>query len=258
MDHQPQPITYRQSLIAGGLLLGSLGCTAISLLKFWPMLVRMVLSGVGMVLVLALIAYVVRTLRGRGPVTLRLTPFGVIPVVCGIVVALGLWAIAGQIMGLLSAGSAQAAPPADPATALPVLYLAIGAPVLEELLFRGYLLTGFRQGMGDWAAIVATALLFAAFHLNAPGIPIYLATGLITAWLTVRTGSIFPAIICHAFGNMSSIWSIPSPLGFIESLPLSAASQSALGIVGNGLFVLVGSYGLWRSTQRPGQATAGT
>lgn len=245
MQDRPSPVTFRQSLIAAGILLTSLGCFLAGSTQ-----ASFILTLLALVSMVALMGYVPWTCRGRASVSLRLTRFGLLPTVCGIVMALGLWFFAGELMELWLAWRGQASSFVDPARTQPLLYLVIGAPILEELFFRGYLLTGFRQGMGDRAAILATAILFAIFHLNAAGTPIYLATGLVTAWLTVRTGSIFPAMICHAFGNMSSMWHLPSPLSVIGSLPLSETWQMVLYCLGNGLFVLAGGYGIWWSTRQ--------
>jgi len=44
--------------------------------------------------------------------------------------------------------------------------------VCEEFLFRGPIMTGMRRRLPMWPAIIVTALLFAAAHLDLYGLPI--------------------------------------------------------------------------------------
>ena len=76
------------------------------------------------------------------------------------------------------------------------------APVTEEPLFRGLLLHGFVQRYGSWRAIGATAVLFGAIHLNPWQAPGAAVLGVIFGWWVVRTGSLVPAVLGHAFANV--------------------------------------------------------
>ena len=79
--------------------------------------------------------------------------------------------------------------------------LSLVTPISEELLFRGFVLRGLLRNIGPGPAVVATALVFAALHLE-PGamIPIFF-TGVALGWLFVRTGSLWPCIAAHAAQN---------------------------------------------------------
>lgn len=88
----------------------------------------------------------------------------------------------------------------------PMGYLAVGilAPVAEEMVFRGailrQLLTLFSRRF-HWVAIVVSALIFGAIHLNmAQGIHAFVI-GLLLGWLYYRTGSIVPGIVLHWVNN---------------------------------------------------------
>jgi membrane protease YdiL (CAAX protease family) len=89
--------------------------------------------------------------------------------------------------------------------ALAVLVIGGLAPVGEELFFRGFMLTRLRQVWRAGPAIVVTALAFGLIHgewvhgLLATGIGLYL--GLVT----VRSGSVIPAVICHVANNTASV-----------------------------------------------------
>jgi membrane protease YdiL (CAAX protease family) len=85
-------------------------------------------------------------------------------------------------------------------------YLAIGifVPVAEELVFRGailrVLLNLFDRQM-HWVAIVISALIFGAIHMNlAQGIHAFIL-GLLLGWMYYRTQSVIPGIALHWVNN---------------------------------------------------------
>ena len=83
--------------------------------------------------------------------------------------------------------------------------LAVVTPITEEALFRGFVLPGLLNHMGAGPAVVATALVFSALHLE-PGtmVPIFL-TGLALGWLRVKTESLWPCIAAHAAQNVLAL-----------------------------------------------------
>ncbi len=85
-------------------------------------------------------------------------------------------------------------------TVLINLYVCILGPVLEEIIFRGFLLKGF-QRFGVSFAAVFTAILFTIYHMNLVQLFVPLIMGLFLAQLTIRTGSLVPAICCHILNN---------------------------------------------------------
>ncbi|MEA2709252.1 MAG: sodium transport system permease protein [Phycisphaerales bacterium] len=87
---------------------------------------------------------------------------------------------------------------------LPAL-IGVLAGVCEELLFRGPIQKGLMRRMGMWPAIVIAAVLFAAAHLDLPGMPIRTFLGVVLGWIVVRTGSIFPAMLMHAAYDITQL-----------------------------------------------------
>ena len=86
--------------------------------------------------------------------------------------------------------------------------LAIGAPLVEELFFRGYALDKLRNVHSDTFAIISTGILFGFMHWD----PIFgfldlyqtgavMIGGFIYAWLRIKTGSLWPSIACHSIWN---------------------------------------------------------
>ena len=82
-----------------------------------------------------------------------------------------------------------------------ILRVVIIAPVVEELIFRGVIMSGFMKNYKAVYAILFSALLFALFHLNPWQFPVAFMLGLILGWLRIRTGSIFACITGHAINN---------------------------------------------------------
>lgn len=88
----------------------------------------------------------------------------------------------------------------------PLGYMAIGifAPVVEEIVFRGAILRillGLFNRSWHWVAIIFSALIFGAIHLNlAQGLHAFVI-GLLLGWMYYRTSSIVPGILLHWINN---------------------------------------------------------
>ena len=98
---------------------------------------------------------------------------------------------------------------------LVVLQVTLG-PVLEEVVFRGYLFTllawSFHRladsGGRNRLVVVATAVAFALVHMSQPGVSwLQLAcitsTGTLYGWLRSRSASVAPAAASHAAYNLT-------------------------------------------------------
>ena len=88
-----------------------------------------------------------------------------------------------------------------------VLYLVIivGAPIAEELFFRGLLLRSLARRLDDTAAIAVSALGFSLSHFKAAQIPGLFVAGIVFAVLTRRSGRLGPAIIAHMAFNATAL-----------------------------------------------------
>ena len=82
-----------------------------------------------------------------------------------------------------------------------ILRIVIIAPIVEELIFRGVIMSGFSRNYHPVFAIFFSALLFALFHLNPWQFPAAFALGLILGWIRIRTGSVLACIAGHAIHN---------------------------------------------------------
>lgn len=93
--------------------------------------------------------------------------------------------------------------------ALAVLVVCV-APFVEELVFRGVLLSGLATRMRVRWAIAGSALVFGTAHLGDFGfawypIPQLVLLGLVLGWLRVRSGSLWPSITLHATNNLIAV-----------------------------------------------------
>ena len=86
-----------------------------------------------------------------------------------------------------------------------MLSIALLAPILEELLFRGaiqgVLLNTLRK---PWVAIVVSSLIFGVVHMNPAQIPFAFLLGMMFGWLYYRTGSLLPGIVGHVLNNSTA------------------------------------------------------
>jgi membrane protease YdiL (CAAX protease family) len=82
-----------------------------------------------------------------------------------------------------------------------IFLLVIVAPLTEELLFRGIILRGLLSRHRPAVAVVLTALLFAALHLNPWQFISPLCLGIAFGWFYFRSGSVGLCVLAHAFSN---------------------------------------------------------
>ena len=122
------------------------------------------------------------------------------------------------------------------------LFLLIVAPVSEELLFRGILLRGFVGRYGERAAIPLSALLFALAHVY----PIkFLSTyllGILLAWLTVRFGSIWPAVMAQTMNNAIGFLAYLSGTPEGKGKPVPAPDMWTLGVIPVGIVMALAGF----------------
>jgi len=93
-----------------------------------------------------------------------------------------------------------------------VLSVAVGAPIVEELFFRGLLLRSLQKRLPDSAAIALSAVAFGLAHgsaLPADAVALVMVSltvfGAILATLAVRTGRLGPNIVAHAIFNLFTL-----------------------------------------------------
>jgi len=84
---------------------------------------------------------------------------------------------------------------------LGVLLLAVLPATAEELLFRGFLLSGLSTALRKWGVIVAVAVVFGVFHFMAVRFATAALMGVLLAYLCWQAGSVWPGVLAHLLHN---------------------------------------------------------
>ena len=94
--------------------------------------------------------------------------------------------------------------------ALLVAVVVVGAPVVEELFFRGLLLRALAGRIGRPGAVGVSAVLFGLVHFEPLQLPVLVLFGVVLGLLAVRTGRLGPSICAHAAFNAVAVYSLLS------------------------------------------------
>nr|WP_010681269.1 type II CAAX endopeptidase family protein [Acetivibrio cellulolyticus] len=88
-----------------------------------------------------------------------------------------------------------------------VTFLAVGilAPIMEEIIFRGFILNELRKIMPAAAAIIVQAVLFGVIHFNIVQSSYAFVTGVVLGIVFVATKSLFAPIIIHLSFNTLNV-----------------------------------------------------
>jgi uncharacterized protein len=87
----------------------------------------------------------------------------------------------------------------DMANAAPfvIFVVAVLGPVVEEIVFRMVIFGALFKRFGFWIAALGSGFAFAVIHLDFSHLLVYLAMGVVFAWLYVKTKRIIVPIIAH-------------------------------------------------------------
>ena len=90
------------------------------------------------------------------------------------------------------------------AFALNMVLLAIIAPVVEELMFRG-LGQSLLRFLGQVPSVLLVGVAFGLAHGLVEGLLVLIPFGIAVAWVRDRTDSVFPGMLVHAVFNGGSL-----------------------------------------------------
>ena len=83
-----------------------------------------------------------------------------------------------------------------------VLVVVVGAPIIEELFFRGLFHQAIvKRGGHPWLAVAVTSVVFGGIHFQLLQLPALVLFGVVAGWLTVRHGRLGPAVWAHVGFN---------------------------------------------------------
>jgi len=90
--------------------------------------------------------------------------------------------------------------------------VAVAAPLIEEIIFRGILLAALARRLSRWLSILLSAAIFAGIHLLDPNaiavVPGLFLVGVALAWAAMRTGNLSLPIALHSGINLLAAISI--------------------------------------------------
>ena len=121
--------------------------------------------------------------------------------------------------------------------ALLFVTVVVGAPIVEEIMFRGYLFAALTRWKGPWPAAIVSGALFGLAHflVHPPAIWLPLAImGFLLALIFWITGSLLPCIALHAANNALAMslslewtWQVPLAVVGIPALLVVALAPIA-------------------------------
>lgn len=88
---------------------------------------------------------------------------------------------------------------------LTLFHVALVPAVCEETLYRGYVMRAFEKSWGIWPAIIISGILFGLYHMQLSNLLPLASLGIIFAFVTWTSQSIYPAIVAHLINNGGSV-----------------------------------------------------
>ncbi|MFO0928706.1 MAG: ABC transporter permease subunit/CPBP intramembrane protease [Gemmataceae bacterium] len=145
-----------------------------------------------------------------------------------------------------------------------LLVLAVLPALCEEVAFRGFILQGLRRGFPTWTAVLLSAFLFSLYQMNVFQFVPHFVFGVVLGLLTVRSGSLLPAMVFHltynslvmapallpgVFGTLTGLAGAGDPSGQVVALRVLLSTGCTVAAA-------VGLFALWRYRRDPAAGTA--
>jgi uncharacterized protein len=129
---------------------------------------------------------------------------GLAALVAGGAVAIALQALTGDLSSAAGEVGERLREQGPPAAVIAfAICVAIGAPIAEEIAFRGMAYNSLaKRGLSTAWVIAITTVAFSLFHLEPIRIPILLVSGLILGVLRWQTRGLGAPIVAHAVNNI--------------------------------------------------------
>jgi len=88
---------------------------------------------------------------------------------------------------------------------IPLLFVGVGPAFVEEMLFRGIILNGFKENYSHKKAMIVSSLLFGIVHLNPWQFVSAFIMGMVSAWVCLKIKSLTLSIYMHLFNNIAAV-----------------------------------------------------
>lgn len=85
---------------------------------------------------------------------------------------------------------------------------AIAAPIFEEILFRGFLLSSLTRYTSIWGAIALSSLIFAIAHLSLSEVLPLTVLGMVLGFVYVRSRNLLASMLLHSLWNSGTLISL--------------------------------------------------
>ena len=87
-----------------------------------------------------------------------------------------------------------------------LVLLVVGAPLVEELFYRGLLQRSLTAAWNDTLALVVTATLFGLAHFQLLQLPALILFGLVVGYMAKRTGRLGMSVLAHSGFNATTVF----------------------------------------------------
>lgn len=120
-----------------------------------------------------------------------------------------------------------------------VVVVCVMPAIGEELFFRGLLFGSWKLRLGPVKAMILSSLIFGAFHMSLVKLLPTALLGLCFAYITWKSGSIYPGMVLHFLNNFFSFLTMKYGEEIGNLLPILVKTK--LGIMEIAAMVIVGS-----------------
>ncbi len=114
----------------------------------------------------------------------------------------------------------------------------VGAPLVEELIFRHFIAGNLSKGAPRWVAILVSSLLFGVIHQHFVQVIYAALLGTVMACFYFAYDSVLPSIALHAGFNAVSL------LAMIDSSKWSEAAQMRFNVIMNDVYMVMALVGI--------------
>jgi membrane protease YdiL (CAAX protease family) len=99
------------------------------------------------------------------------------------------------------------------------IFIGITPSICEELLFRGYMFRAYEKSTKVITTILVTSLIFSLFHLDITGLLPRMFLGILLAYVTWTSDSLYPAMLGHLINNGGIVIAAGLNPEILESAP---------------------------------------
>lgn len=161
--------------------------------------VRMVIAATALMLIMIVgVAIYDKVVAGvKQKTMLRFAGFDPVVQLWGVLLLVSMSIVLAPLMRLLPDVNSNV-----PDSVIPILYVVVVAPILEEVLFRAKIFSVLRSTMMPSGAALLSALMFGVMHGSvAVGIEAFFA-GIVFSYIYMLKGSLFAPILLHMMNNI--------------------------------------------------------